>query len=192
MVYFIQGETTRLVKIGKADDIVHRLRTLQSGSPDNLTVLAVLLGEENDKVYFPNFASSHHHGEWFSPTPDLLEFIGNVPESIYSGLHVQIKNLNLGGSLLPPPVGSCARPWPELKVPACDRRAVKMAQKVVQTRAVIEAAQGPSPNALSQPIERQRVKFARELFEEGEYDQASHIARGLDDEWMLERTSREI
>lgn len=85
MVYFIQGESTKLIKIGKADDVLVRLRMLQCGSPDKLMVLKVE-ADASERVYHLQFAVDRIHGEWFRPSVDLMEFIGNIPPSKFDGL----------------------------------------------------------------------------------------------------------
>lgn len=74
MTYFIQGRTTGLIKIGKTDNLCERLATLQIGSPDMLYVVKTLSGNV-EKPYHKRFAHLRQHGEWFSPAPELLEFI---------------------------------------------------------------------------------------------------------------------
>ena len=86
MVYFIQGEQTKRIKIGKADGVLTRLKGLQCGSPDRLTVLKVLTGESNDRAYHNQFRADQVYGEWFSPSDALLAFIDSVVESKFDGL----------------------------------------------------------------------------------------------------------
>jgi hypothetical protein len=92
VVYFIQGDHSQLIKIGKTVDLVSRLGSLQGASPDKLTVLAVIANENGDYEYHEIFADAWSHGEWFHPSPDLLAFIGRIPESQYSGLCIRLKN----------------------------------------------------------------------------------------------------
>lgn len=86
MVYFIQGEQTKRIKIGKADDVRARLQQLQCGSPDRLTVVKVLTHESRDRVYHGQFQSDLVYGEWFSPSDTLMAFIDAIPESKFDGL----------------------------------------------------------------------------------------------------------
>lgn len=92
MVYFIQGEKTGRIKIGKATNVEWRLRNLQPHSPDRLTVLKVLKTAFNDTPYHAQFVAGWSHGEWFDPTPELMAFIESIPVSEYDGLCVQIGN----------------------------------------------------------------------------------------------------
>jgi hypothetical protein len=87
-VYFIKGETTGLIKIGRSLKVSQRLIELQVGSPDILTVLAVLVDEGNDGPFHRRFEADNDHGEWFRPSETLMAFIGTIPESSYDGLRV--------------------------------------------------------------------------------------------------------
>jgi hypothetical protein len=120
MVYFIKGELTGLVKIGKAQNILNRLRTLQAASPDNLTILAVLPNEDSDRVYHQQFDASWVHAEWFNPTPKLLAFIKSIPESEYKGLCIKIGNSSIAPThpqspstlkYVPPNMGRAWKVW---------------------------------------------------------------------------------
>jgi hypothetical protein len=92
VVYFIAGEDTKLAKIGKAQNVVARLRHLQAMSPDKLTVLAVILNEDDDHKYHRLFAASWSHAEWFRLTPEVREFISSIPESEYNGVGIRVEN----------------------------------------------------------------------------------------------------
>ncbi len=74
MVYFIQAEQSRLIKIGKANQVYRRLQTLQTGSPEKLRIL-MTLPTDAEKTYHMQFADSRVHGEWFQPSDTLLSFI---------------------------------------------------------------------------------------------------------------------
>jgi hypothetical protein len=72
-VYFIQGRITGLVKIGHSTDVRHRVRSLQTGSPDILRVLAVVPGGvARERLYHGDLAPHRAHGEWFRPHPDVM------------------------------------------------------------------------------------------------------------------------
>jgi len=86
MVYFIQGEQTKLIKIGRAGDILVRLQQLQCGSPDRLMVLAVAVDAYSDTSYHIQFAAARVHGEWFKPSAEVMAFIEDIPASKFDGL----------------------------------------------------------------------------------------------------------
>lgn len=77
VTYFIQGEITQRIKIGKTETAVNeRLRILQTGSPDKLKFLGVCFGPKRTESYLHNLFSDYRlHGEWFSPNKDIMEFI---------------------------------------------------------------------------------------------------------------------
>lgn len=71
--YFIQGQVTEKIKIGKSFDPKKRLSDLQVGSPDNLVLLAVLEGDHEKRLH-ERFKSTHSHGEWYFPQ-DVVAFL---------------------------------------------------------------------------------------------------------------------
>lgn len=82
-VYFIQGQTTRLIKIGYASSVGARLTLLQCGSPD----LLALIGHEpapreREAVLHRQFADARAHGEWFRPTHALLDYIRRLQRAV--------------------------------------------------------------------------------------------------------------
>ncbi len=75
-VYFIQPAQGGLIKIGVAQHLPSRLATLQTGSPLELRVIAVMQGGEPvERELHKRFAADRRHGEWFEPSPELLDFI---------------------------------------------------------------------------------------------------------------------
>ncbi len=92
MVYFIQGEQTKRIKIGRTTSVINRLQSLQSGSPDKLIVLKVLVNAKSDAEYHAQFRDDQVYGEWFKPSEDLLAFIAGLPESKFDGLTYAPRN----------------------------------------------------------------------------------------------------
>ena len=84
MIYFIQGATTRLIKIGKAVDCQRRLRKLQTGSPDKLHLLKEFYtdDESTELLLHNRFYFCRRHGEWFYPKTLLLEVISEISLSM--------------------------------------------------------------------------------------------------------------
>lgn len=75
-VYFIQASITGLIKIGVAVDPSDRLRTLQTGSPDTLSLIKTIDGDQKlEQELHRRFADDRLHGEWFHPSADLLAYI---------------------------------------------------------------------------------------------------------------------
>ena len=79
-VYFIQGQTTRLIKIGHTrGNTEHRITSMQTGSPDKLKILKVVEAEKGfEKTLHKKFASIRCHGEWFYPSRGLMAFIDGL------------------------------------------------------------------------------------------------------------------
>lgn len=75
-VYFIQAGEDGPVKIGTAEDVAARLSELQTGSPAPLQLLGYVSGGRADEqMLHRRFAALRMRGEWFSPAPELIDFI---------------------------------------------------------------------------------------------------------------------
>ncbi len=73
--YFIQGDTTRLIKIGRTVGTAEeRLQELQPYSPDILRVLKVVSRNIEIECH-RKFQKWRIHGEWFLPDDELLLYI---------------------------------------------------------------------------------------------------------------------
>jgi T5orf172 domain len=77
MIYFLQGEQTRRIKIGFTTRFIHtRMGALQIGSPDKLVFLGACPGDEKTEYELHNMFRKHHsHGEWFNESPELASYI---------------------------------------------------------------------------------------------------------------------
>ena len=72
--YFVQLGLDGPIKIGKAIDVTKRVAKLQTAAPDKLHVLKVVEGDM-EAAYHAKFESSRTHGEWFSKSQELMDFI---------------------------------------------------------------------------------------------------------------------
>lgn len=81
-VYFFQSE--RAVKIGTAKNLRVRLAQIQANNPSALVVRLVLLGGlHREKRIQRRFKDSRIHGEWFSLTEEIEQFISAMqPQAI--------------------------------------------------------------------------------------------------------------
>lgn len=79
-IYFLQGLETGLIKIGlSTSDVEERIKAIRAMSPDQLRLLRVLPGGHSMEAFFhQTFKQARQHGEWFKPTPELLEFIDST------------------------------------------------------------------------------------------------------------------
>lgn len=78
MIYFIQIGDEGPVKIGYAEMPGSRLTNLQSASPYELNLLLIGAGDrELERELHELFAASRIRGEWFEPSNDLYEFVGD-------------------------------------------------------------------------------------------------------------------
>ena len=79
MIYFIQ-DTAGNIKIGHANDVKGRFRSLQTAHATKLHLLATIPGNVDDeRKLHKRFAAHRLGGEWFRPAPELLALIG-VPQ----------------------------------------------------------------------------------------------------------------
>lgn len=75
-VYFVQAEDGGPIKIGWAQDVASRVRQLQVGQSRRLRVIdAIKCSRTYERKLHRQFAASRLFGEWFEPTPELLELI---------------------------------------------------------------------------------------------------------------------
>lgn len=78
-VYFVQAETMLRIKIGTSNNIARRVCELRIGSPDKLRVMAVMPGDCSvERQLHKKFSEDRLHGEWFSPSENLLAYINGV------------------------------------------------------------------------------------------------------------------
>lgn len=81
MIYFIQDESTLLIKIGFTDHATpaKRLCELQTASSAGLVLLSTIPGtREMEKHIHREFANLRERGEWFRPAPALIRFIADT------------------------------------------------------------------------------------------------------------------
>lgn len=75
-VYFVQGQYTKLIKIGFSFNPKARLKALQLGSPDPLVLLGVMpCWEASEAILHEDFKQYKVHGEWYAPGEKLLKYI---------------------------------------------------------------------------------------------------------------------
>ena len=75
-VYFIQGVCGGSIKIGYSLDPAKRLKELQTGYPDTLTILLMIPGSEAiERALHRTFEASRLKGEWFRPDGCVIEKI---------------------------------------------------------------------------------------------------------------------
>lgn len=75
-VYFVQGLCGGAIKIGYSHDPVKRIKELQTGYPDTLTILLMIPGDlQLESQLHTLFADFRLKGEWFRPEPLLIDKI---------------------------------------------------------------------------------------------------------------------
>lgn len=79
-IYFVRAVRVGLIKIGKADCAVKRFGSLKTMSPDQLELLGIMLCDRRgalERQLHSRFRQLRAHGEWFHPSPTLLQFIAD-------------------------------------------------------------------------------------------------------------------
>jgi len=79
VTYFVQGEITKAIKIGKTTALSARLRALQTACSEKLVCLAVHQGD-HEAEYHVRFKDLRLRGEWFKPDQKLLGFLAKSKE----------------------------------------------------------------------------------------------------------------
>jgi len=83
-VYFIQGQCGGAIKIGFSKKPEMRLKELQTGYPDTLTILLMIPGSESDEAAFHKmFEEFRLKGEWFRPDPYIINKLKEMAEKVH-------------------------------------------------------------------------------------------------------------
>jgi hypothetical protein len=91
MIYFIRGTISKNIKIGQTvGSIATRFAGWQSS--DILECLTTIPGgQKEEKELHLRFEHLSSHGEWFFPSPELLDYINSLPKSEYAGWKQNMK-----------------------------------------------------------------------------------------------------
>lgn len=83
-VYFILNKDSNAIKIGRAKDVVKRMKSLQTSSPGELQLIKTVQvegGEEAkdlEQLLHKHFSEIRLAGEWFKAEANLLEYINQL------------------------------------------------------------------------------------------------------------------
>lgn len=81
VVYFLQGETTKNIKIGLSNDIEKRIKSIKTACSEKLLLLGWINGGgKTEKSLHKKFRRLRLHGEWFRGDRILTDFIKNHPK----------------------------------------------------------------------------------------------------------------
>lgn len=76
VVYFIRSGSDGPIKIGFSSSLKDRFADLSRMNGQPITLLGWIRGElEDERALHVRFSASRLHGEWFSPTSELLRLI---------------------------------------------------------------------------------------------------------------------
>lgn len=79
VVYFLQGKSTGLIKIGWTAVLTRRIANLRGSTAEIVELLATVPGDVSLEAYLhERFAADRVRGEWFSPSRGLLAFVAEV------------------------------------------------------------------------------------------------------------------
>ena len=96
MVYFIQEQGKKRIKIGSSVNCVSRLNMLQVGSSEELKLLLEIEGDANtERQLHERFAHLRVRGEWFRARPELLDFIQAADQPVQ--IRVRKRTVNKRG-----------------------------------------------------------------------------------------------
>lgn len=80
-VYFLRSRATGLIKIGSSAQVGARVQALQTASGEHLELIIDIPGGDGQEgLLHKRFANSRERGEWFRPTPELLELLGDLQD----------------------------------------------------------------------------------------------------------------
>lgn len=75
-VYFIESKDSGLVKIGYSKRPKDRFNSIKTMSPEHLNLMGMMPGGKTEESELhKKFSDIRSHGEWFTLTPELIEFI---------------------------------------------------------------------------------------------------------------------
>ena len=80
LVYFIQAEQTKLIKIGYTNNhssLQKRFNQLSTENADKLKLLATV-EKGVERAFHEEFGKERQHGEWFQPSERLVQFINSL------------------------------------------------------------------------------------------------------------------
>lgn len=99
--YFIQAGADGPIKIGSTKNLPVRLRSLCTMSPVPLKLLGIMEGDAEDRCHF-RLGAFRLHGEWFAPSPVVLEFIRENAVTPPNPSHTPEARKRLKSCQLPP------------------------------------------------------------------------------------------
>jgi hypothetical protein len=82
LVYYLLAPSAGMVKIGTTTGLRSRLRSLATGSPEELVLLRVTTGGAAAEARaHARWAHLRRRLEWFAATPELLAFVRALPDA---------------------------------------------------------------------------------------------------------------
>jgi hypothetical protein len=83
MIYFIRDRGTGMVKIGYSGDPQDRVKSLETGSPKGVELLAACRGDLwHERMAQALFDHLREKGEWFRPAEELMAFVAAAARNV--------------------------------------------------------------------------------------------------------------
>lgn len=81
LVYFIQCNSTKNIKIGKSINVHERMKQIKGMTPSGIDLLATIDGDTDVEANLhKKFNKYSVHGEWFKPSRELMDFIKSIQD----------------------------------------------------------------------------------------------------------------
>jgi excisionase family DNA binding protein len=98
VIYFVKPRGRRVIKIGYAQCVGSRVKSLQTAGPDKLEVLAVVPGDQaQEQALHARFAHLRVRGEWFRLAEEVRLFLNTEGEEYKPHLHDPVADRELIG-----------------------------------------------------------------------------------------------
>ena len=201
-VYIVRTKSSGYLKIGFTEgSISWRIKALQTGSPDPIELVCWFEGTRQQEAQLhKQFASaSFGNGEWFTPTPELLEFIQSKIESGSHGESLAAdERQTMADDGSPRARGSHSQARARATAAACaarlrpaarDRGGSQIRNTATNGASATTTAAGrpqksPKPKAMDKSAMRELVKELQEHhIEPGNFDKAVVAAQEAFAEW---------
>jgi hypothetical protein len=87
LIYFVQSLNGGPIKIGFTVNLLTRLKNIQIYCGSTVVPVAFVDGDRSlERAIHRRFAHARSRGEWFNPTPDLIDFMRNLADHLVPGM----------------------------------------------------------------------------------------------------------
>lgn len=166
MIYFIQCDLSRAIKIGWANRVAHRFSNIQVANPNPLRLLGVIPGyDQEESRWHYKFRHLLIRGEWFRAEPELIVAIRDA----LSRYHEAIES-DYFGSLCR--IIRDLPDWSDLKSGHGDQAVESVKVKMCGLYRQVNDAAGP---AFARDIAAKAIRWASENLEYPQQVKCEHM-----------------